>query len=60
VLLALGAQVELQSAQESRWLPLAQMYRDDGAAHLALQPGELLARRRELRLQKAKQSRKEA
>lgn len=44
VLLALGAQVELQSATGSRWLPLAQMYRDDGAAHLTLAPGELLAR----------------
>ena len=44
VLLALGAQVELQSAKQARWLPLAQMYRDDGAAHLALEPGELLAR----------------
>jgi 4-hydroxybenzoyl-CoA reductase subunit beta len=43
VLLALGAQVELRSASGPRWLPLAQLYRDDGAAHLALAPGELLA-----------------
>ena len=28
----------------ARWLPLAQLYRDDGAAHLTLEPGELLAR----------------
>jgi 4-hydroxybenzoyl-CoA reductase subunit beta len=44
VLLALGAQVELQSARGERWLPLADLYRDDGAAHLTLEPGELLAR----------------
>ena len=42
VLLALGAQVQLQSASNSRWLPLVQLYRDDGAAHLTLAPGELL------------------
>jgi 4-hydroxybenzoyl-CoA reductase subunit beta len=44
VLLALAAQVELQSARGQRWLPLADLYRDDGAAHLTLEPGELLAR----------------
>jgi len=44
VLLALGAQVELQSTRGERWLPLVQLYRDDGAAHLALEPGELLSR----------------
>ena len=44
VLLALGAQVELQSARGLRWLPLVEMYRDDGAAHLTLEAGELLAR----------------
>jgi 4-hydroxybenzoyl-CoA reductase subunit beta len=44
VLLALGAQVELQSAGGQRWLPLADLYRDDGAAHLTLAPGELLVR----------------
>ena len=41
-LIALGAEVELVSAQGSRRLPLAQLYRDDGAAHLTLAPGELL------------------
>lgn len=44
VLLALGAQVELQSARGARWLPLGQLYRDDGAAHLTLAPDELLSR----------------
>jgi 4-hydroxybenzoyl-CoA reductase subunit beta len=43
VLLALGAQVELQSAGGQRWLPLPELYRDDGAAHLTLERGELLA-----------------
>ena len=42
VLLVAGAEVQLQSARGSRWLPLAQLYRDDGAAHLTLEPGELL------------------
>ena len=31
-------------ARGERWLPLAQLYRDDGAAHLTLEPGELLSR----------------
>jgi len=44
VLLVLDAQVEIRSAGGHRWLPLAQLYRDDGAAHLTLEPGELLAR----------------
>jgi 4-hydroxybenzoyl-CoA reductase subunit beta len=44
VLLVLQAQVELQSAHGTRWLALRDLYRDDGAAHLALQPGEVLAR----------------
>lgn len=44
VLLVLDAQVELRSAGSRRWLPLADLYRDDGAAHLTLAPGELLAR----------------
>jgi 4-hydroxybenzoyl-CoA reductase subunit beta len=44
VLLALGAQVELQSAAGARWLPLQDLYRDDGASHLTLAPGEMLAR----------------
>jgi 4-hydroxybenzoyl-CoA reductase subunit beta len=44
VLLAVGAEVELQSARGVRWLPLAQLYRDDGAAHLTAERDELLAR----------------
>lgn len=44
VLMVLDAQVELRSAGNHRWLPLAHLYRDDGAAHLTLAPGELLAR----------------
>ncbi|HWI84472.1 4-hydroxybenzoyl-CoA reductase subunit beta [Ramlibacter sp.] len=44
VLLALGAQVQLQSAAGTRWLPLADLYRDDGAAHLTLERHEVLAR----------------
>ena len=42
VLLAVGAQARLQSARGSRWLPLDHLYRDDGAAHLTLEPGEVL------------------
>ena len=44
VLLVAGAQVQLDGPSGARTLPLAQLYRDDGAAHLALQPGELLVR----------------
>ncbi|MHB1122151.1 MAG: 4-hydroxybenzoyl-CoA reductase subunit beta [Ramlibacter sp.] len=44
VLLALGAQVELQSPTGTRWLPLQDLYRDDGAAHLTLDRDEVLAR----------------
>jgi len=44
VLLALGADVELQSAHGTRRLPLAQLYQDDGAAHLTLARDELLSR----------------
>jgi 4-hydroxybenzoyl-CoA reductase subunit beta len=44
VLLALGAQVELQSPTGTRWLPLRDLYRDDGAAHLTLDRDEVLAR----------------
>jgi 4-hydroxybenzoyl-CoA reductase subunit beta len=44
VLLALGADVELLSAAGTRWLPLADLYRDDGAAHLTLERDELLVR----------------
>jgi len=43
-LIALEAEAELVSAGATRRLPLAALYRDDGAAHLALVPGELLAR----------------
>ncbi len=42
VLLALGSRVTLQSAQGIRCLPLASLYRDDGAAHLTHRPDELL------------------
>ncbi len=42
-LLALGAEVEVASAQGSRRLPLADLYRDDGRAHLALARDEVLA-----------------
>ncbi len=43
-LLVLNATVELVSAQGARRLPLAELYRDDGAAHLQLRSGELLWR----------------
>jgi 4-hydroxybenzoyl-CoA reductase subunit beta len=43
-LIVLDAEVELVSARATRKLLLADLYRDDGAAHLALEPGELLAR----------------
>jgi len=43
-LLALGAQVELLSGRGTRRLPLAALYRDDGAAHLTLEHDELLLR----------------
>ncbi len=42
VLLAVGAQVQLQSARGLRWLPLVNLYRDDGAAHLVLERDEVL------------------
>ncbi len=42
VLLAAGAQVELLSPAGARHLPLADLYRDDGAAHLTLAHDELL------------------
>jgi 4-hydroxybenzoyl-CoA reductase subunit beta len=41
-LIALDAGVELLSATGTRRLPLAELYRDDGAAHLALGPGEMV------------------
>ncbi len=43
-LLVLGAQVELLSRGGVRRIPLAALYHDDGAAHLLLAPGEVLAR----------------
>ncbi len=43
-LLALGAEVELMSSRGPRWLPLADLYRDDGAAHLTLAHDEILVR----------------
>ncbi|MBL8325379.1 MAG: FAD binding domain-containing protein [Rubrivivax sp.] len=42
-LIAYGATVELASLEGRRTLPLADLYRDDGAAHLTLAPHELLA-----------------
>ncbi len=44
VLLAQDAEVELVSGRGKRRLPLADLYQDDGAAHLLLEPGELLTR----------------
>jgi 4-hydroxybenzoyl-CoA reductase subunit beta len=43
-LIALDAQVEIVSAQGTRRVPLAELYRDDGAAHLTLAAGELVSR----------------
>ena len=43
-LIALGAEVELVSAQGTRRLALADAYRDDGAAHLALARDEVMVR----------------
>lgn len=42
VLLALGAEVELAGPAGTRRLPLAELYRDDGAAHLTLAAGEIV------------------
>ncbi|HMA30594.1 MAG TPA: 4-hydroxybenzoyl-CoA reductase subunit beta, partial [Casimicrobiaceae bacterium] len=41
-LMVAGAEVEIVSAAGARRLALAQLYRDDGAAHLTLAPGEML------------------
>lgn len=41
-LLAMDAEVELVATGGTRRCALQQLYRDDGAAHLALAPGELL------------------
>ena len=43
-LLVLGAEAELASPQGVRIVALADLYRDDGAAHLTLAGGELLTR----------------
>jgi 4-hydroxybenzoyl-CoA reductase subunit beta len=43
-LLVLEAQVEVVSVRGTRCIPLAQLYRDDGAAHLQLARDELVAR----------------
>ncbi len=42
-LLVLGAEVELVAAGHTRRVPLAELYRDDGAAHLTLAHDEVLA-----------------
>ena len=42
VLLALGAEAEMQSVRSTRRAALETLYRDDGAAHLTLDAGELL------------------
>jgi 4-hydroxybenzoyl-CoA reductase subunit beta len=44
VLIALDAEVELVAAKRARRVPLASLYRDDGAAHLTLERDEVLAR----------------
>ena len=41
-LLALGAHAEVAGARGRRRMPLADLYRDDGAAHLALDAGDIL------------------
>ena len=41
-LIALSGEVELASRDGVRRIPAAHLYRDDGAAHLALAPGELV------------------
>ena len=44
VLLALQAEIALAGPGGARRVALADLYRDDGAAHLCLEPGELLTR----------------
>lgn len=41
-LIACGASVEVAGARGARTIPLEDLYRDDGRAHLALEPGELV------------------
>ncbi len=43
-LLALDAEIELVASRGARRIPLAELYRDDGAAHLTLARDELLVR----------------
>jgi len=42
--LVLGAEAEIAGPEGVRRIPLAEMYREDGAAHLTLAPGEVLVR----------------
>lgn len=43
VMMALGAAVRVVGADGERWLAVEDLYRDDGLAHLALAPDEVLA-----------------
>jgi 4-hydroxybenzoyl-CoA reductase subunit beta len=43
-LLVLGAEIELVASRGTRRIPLADLYRDDGAAHLTIARDEVLAR----------------
>jgi CO/xanthine dehydrogenase FAD-binding subunit len=43
VLVALRASVEIVGPAAGRFLPVEDMYRNDGLAHLALDPGEIVA-----------------
>jgi 4-hydroxybenzoyl-CoA reductase subunit beta len=43
VLLVLGAEAEIVGPAGTRRVPIGELYRDDGAQHLALERGELLA-----------------
>jgi 4-hydroxybenzoyl-CoA reductase subunit beta len=42
-LLVLGADVEIAGPRGTRRMPLAELYADDGAAHLTLAPGDIVA-----------------
>ena len=42
-LLVLGAEVEIAGPRGTRRIPLADLYADDGAAHLTLAPGDIVA-----------------
>jgi len=43
VLLVLGAEVDIVGSRGTRRIPLSDLYADDGAAHLTLGPGEIVA-----------------